>query len=57
MGRRNFHRRFVALNRDQALVHRHGIPYLDQQFDNGHFIEVANVGHLNINICHDCPWP
>ena len=57
MGGRNFHRRFVALNRDQALVHRHGITHFDQQFDDGHFIEVANVGHLNINICHDCPWP
>jgi len=38
---------------DEALLGLDRVTGLDQQFDNGHFLEVANVGNLDINQCHD----
>ena len=54
---RNFHRGFVALDGDQALVHRHCVAHFHQQLDHRHFVEVADVRNLNICMCHKCPWP
>jgi hypothetical protein len=49
---RNFHGGFVALHGDQTLVRFDGVAHLDHQLDHSDFVEVANVGDLNIYECH-----
>ena len=46
--RRDLHRGLVALDGDQALLGRNGVAGLDQYFNDGDFVKIANVGDLNI---------
>jgi hypothetical protein len=54
--RRNFHRRLVRLHGDQALLGLDGIAGLDQHFNHGHFVEVANVRYLDFCQAHFAPF-
>ena len=42
----------VRLHGDQALLGLDGVAGLDQHFDDGHFGEVADVGHLDVDDCY-----
>ena len=50
--RRDFHRRLVTLDRDEALLWLDGIARLDEQFDDSHVLEVTDVWHLNVDEWH-----
>ncbi len=45
----NLHRRLVALDGDQALLGLDRVARLDQQLDDRHVLEVADVGHLDFD--------
>jgi hypothetical protein len=47
VGRRDFHRRFVALHGDQALLHLHGVANLHKHLDDGHVFEVTDVRYVH----------
>jgi hypothetical protein len=49
---RDFHGGFVALHGDEALLDLDRVAGFDQQLDHGHFVEVANVGNLDVYVCH-----
>src|SRR5690606_29884054 len=48
----NFHRSLVGLDGDQALFGLDRVAGFDQQLDHRHFVEVADVGDLDIDDCH-----
>mmetsp|Transcript_69592 Transcript_69592/g.163617 ORF Transcript_69592/g.163617 Transcript_69592/m.163617 type:complete len:553 (+) Transcript_69592:4046-5704(+) len=50
---RDLHRGLVTLDGDQALLDLDGVADLDQHLDDADFVEVADVGNLNFNACHD----
>ncbi|MPN51245.1 hypothetical protein SDC9_198887 [bioreactor metagenome] len=57
MARRDFHRRLVGFHGDQALLCPDGVAGLHQHFDHAHFVEVADVGDLDVDHCHvRCPF-
>ena len=47
--RRDLHRGLVAFHRDQRLLLRHGIAWLDQDLDDLDVLEVADVRYLNFH--------
>ena len=52
MAGRDFHGRLVGFHGDQRLVHLHRVARLDQQLDDGHFLEIADVGDLDLDQAH-----
>jgi hypothetical protein len=51
--RGNFHRGLVGFDGDEGLLHFHGVAHFDQQLDDGHFVEIANVWDFYFYQCHD----
>ncbi len=47
--RGNVHGRLVRLQRHQRILGLDRVADLDQQFDDGHVLEVANVGHAHFD--------
>ena len=43
--RRNVHRRLVGLERDEALLRRHGVARLDENFDDLYVGKVTKIGY------------
>jgi hypothetical protein len=50
--RRHFHRRLVRFQRDQALVLRDRLAGLDQNLDDRHALEIADVRNLDLDSAH-----
>jgi hypothetical protein len=48
-GRRDFHRGLVGLHRDQRLLDLDGVAGLDQDFNDGDILEVADVGDADFD--------
>ena len=51
MAGRDFHGGLVGLHGDQGLLGLDGVAGLDQQFNDGNFVKIANIGNLNIYYC------
>jgi hypothetical protein len=48
----DFHRGLVGFDGQQGLFRLDGVAGLDQQFDDGDFLEVPDVGDLHFDQCH-----
>ena len=46
--RRHVHRRLVRLERDQRILGLHGVAGLDEDLDDRHVLEVADVGNAHL---------
>ena len=50
--RRDLHRGLVAFDRDETLLGLHGVARLDEQLDDGHVLEIADVRNLDVDERH-----
>ena len=48
-GRRHVHGRLVAFQDDERLFLGHGVARLDRELEDGHVVEVAQVGHGHVD--------
>jgi hypothetical protein len=59
MARRDFHAGLVGLDRDQRLINLDAVANLDQQLDDFHFLEVADIRDFDFHNTHSsgsmCP--
>ena len=50
--RRHLERRLVGFERQQRLLGRHRVARLDQNLDDRHVLEVADIGHFDFDFGH-----
>ena len=53
LGRRDLHRRLVALERQQRIFALHDVARLHQHLDDRHVLEVADVGNAHVDRAHE----
>src|SRR4029078_1612164 len=55
-GRRHIHRRLFRFERDERVFRLDGIAGLDEHFDDGNVLEVADIRDFDFDRAHDgCP--
>jgi hypothetical protein len=52
--RGNFHGRLVGLQRDQRIFRLHLVARLDEYLDNRNFLEVTDIGNLDVDQTTHC---
>ena len=48
----DFHRGFVRLYGNQALLLRHRVARLYQQFNHCNFVKITDIGNLDLDLAH-----